>query len=165
MDEIPDIFWEALNELSFEGLPPGPDQVGWRPALPEGLTDALEVAESTVSFGRMVHLVGDPASSEVAYTHVILHHGLLGIRVYFPALPVPGVVGIPAYGIGFRDLPQVRRMYEVERVLEAVGQRGDVRTAYGEAVSAATVQQAMRALSGMAGFERLPFTLFPLQAA
>lgn len=165
MDDIPDIFWDALSELSLEGLPPEPGPAGWRPSLPDGLTDVLEVAESTLSFGRMVHLVGDPASSEVAYTHVVLHHGLLGMRVYFPALPVPGAVGIPAYGVGFRDLPQVRRMYEVGRVLERVGNPGDRRSAYGQAVSVATVQQAMRALAGLAGFESMPFTLFPLQAA
>jgi len=37
MDEhdIPDVFWEALNSLSFDGLPPGPDEVEWRPALPD----------------------------------------------------------------------------------------------------------------------------------
>lgn len=165
MDDIPDIFWDALSELSWEGFSPGPPSADWRPALPEGLTDVLEVAESTLSFGRMVHLVGDPASSGVAYTHVILRHGLLGMRVYFPALPVPGSVGIAAYGVGFRNLPQVRRMYEVGRVLERVGNPDDPRSAYGQAVSVATVQQAMRALQGLAGFESMPFTLFPLQAA
>jgi hypothetical protein len=165
MDDIPDIFWDALSQLSFEGMPEGPDILDWRPVLPEGLTDTLEVAESTLSFGRMVHLVGDPASSEVAYSHVILHHGLLGIRVYFPALPVRGAVGIAAYGIGFRDLPQVRQMYEVHRVLERVGTAGGHRAAYGRAVSVATVQQAMRALAGVSRLESLPFTLFPLQTA
>jgi hypothetical protein len=165
MDEIPDIFWEALRDLSFDGFPEQPDPLGWRPVLPEGLTDTLEVAESTLSFGRMVHLVGDPASKDVAYTHVLLQHGLLGIRMYFPALPVPGAVGIAAYGIGFRDLPQVRRMYEVDRVLQRVGLTGDIRTTYGQAVSAATVQQAMRALAGMTRLDTLPFALFPLPAA
>ena len=35
MDEndIPEIFWEALNQLSFEDFPDGPDMLGWRPAL------------------------------------------------------------------------------------------------------------------------------------
>src|SRR5947209_3214538 len=120
-NDIPDVFWEALNNLSFEGLAWGPDETSWRPALPDGLTDVLEVAESDLSFGRMVHLVGDPASTSVAYSHVILQHGLLGIRVYFPARPVPGAVGIPAYVVGFRDLPQVRRMYEVNRVVARLG--------------------------------------------
>src|SRR5947209_1518564 len=167
MDEhdIPDIFWDALSNLSYEGLPPGPSESDWRPSLPEGLTDVLEVAESSVSFGRMVHLVGDPASATVAYTHVILQHGLLGMRVYFPARPVPGAVGIPAYVVGFKDLPQVRRMYEVEHVLERLHNVSDVRSAYGQAVSAATVQQAMRALAGLAALERMPFTLYPLRAA
>jgi hypothetical protein len=164
-NDIPDIFWEALNDLSVEGLPDGPDELEWRPALPEGLTAVLEVAESDLSFGRMVHLVGNPASSTVAYTHVILQHGLLGIRVYFPARPVPGAVGIPAFLVGFRDLPQVRRMYEVERVLARLQVVSDARSAYGRAVSQATVEQATRALAGLAAFERLPFTLFPLHAA
>lgn len=164
-DDIPDIFWDALNGLSFDDLPSGPDDLSWRPNLPDGLTDVLEVAESTVSFGRMVHLVGDPASARVAYTHVVLQHGLLGIRVYFPASPVPGAVGIPAFVIGFRDLPQVRQMYGVRRVLEKLDPLADARSAYGQAVSTATVQQAMRALSGFSAFERLPFALFPLHAA
>jgi hypothetical protein len=164
-NDIPDIFWEALRELPFDELASGPDDVDWRPPLPEGLTDVLEVAESSLSFGRMVHLVGDPASPQVAYSHVWLQHGLLAIRVYFPAHPVPGAVGIPAYVIGFRDLPQVRRMYEVKRVLERLPQVTDARSAYGRAVSAATVQQAMRALAGLAPVERMPFTLFPLHAA
>jgi hypothetical protein len=164
-NDIPDIFWETLNGLSFDDLPAGPDVVEWRPHLPSGLTDVLEVAESTLSFGRMVHLVGDPASASVAYTHVVLQHGLLGMRVYFPARPVPGAVGIPAFVVGFRDLPQVRRMYEVQRVLERLQNVSDARTAYGQAVSAATVQQAMRALAGLSAFERLPFRLFPLHAA
>jgi hypothetical protein len=167
MDEndIPEVFWEALGQLSFEDLPPGPDLLGWRPALPSGLTDVLEVAESDLSFGRMVHFVGDPASTTVAYTHVILRHGLLGMRVYFPASPVPGAVGIPAFVVGFRDLPQVREMYEVNRVLRRLEPVSDARTAYGRAVSSATVQQAMRALAGLAPFERMPFTLVPLHAA
>lgn len=164
-NDIPDVFWEAIYELSLDDLPSGPDLAAWRPALPDGLTDVLEVAASDLSFGRMVHFVGDPASSSVAYTHVILHHGLLGMRVYFPATPVPGAVGIPAYLVGFRDLPQVREMYEVQRVLSRLGQVPDARTAYGRAVSSATVQQAIRALAGLAAFERLPFTLFPLHAA
>lgn len=163
--EIPDIFWEALRSLSFEGLPDGPGGMEWRPPLPNGLTDVLEVAESTLSFGRMVHLVGDPASPTVAYTHVILQHGLLGMRVYFPARPVPGAVGIPAFVIGFRDIPQVREMYEVERVLRKVNDTGDPRSDYGQAVSSATVQQTVRALAGLAAMERLPFALFPLHAA
>lgn len=163
--DIPDIFWEALLDLSYEGLPQGPDEVDWRPQLPDGLTHVLEVAESDVSFGRMVHLVGDPTSTSVAYSHVMLRHGLLGIRVYFPARIVPGAVGIPAYGIGFRDLPQVRRMYEVHRVLEQLSDVSDARAAYGQAVSAATVKQAMRGLAGLSAFESLPFTLFPLMAA
>jgi hypothetical protein len=164
-DDIPEIFWDALTNLSFEGLPAAPDGLGWRPPLPSGLTDVLEVAESDLSFGRMVHLVGDPASTSVAYTHVILQHGLLGMRVYFPAKPVPGMVGIPAFLVGFRDLPQVRRMYEVERVLSQVPDVDDERLAYGQAVSSATVQQAVRALAGLATLERMPFTLFPLHAA
>lgn len=164
-NDIPDIFWEALNSLSFDGLPGSPDEMTWRPPLPDGLTDTLEVAESGLSFGRMVHLVGDPASTSVAYTHVILQHGLLGMRVYFPARCVPGAVGIPAYVVGFRDLPQVRHMYEVDRVLARLRDISDERTAYGQAVSAATVQQAMRGLAGLAAFERMPFTLFPLHAA
>ncbi|HEX8919339.1 MAG TPA: hypothetical protein VF898_12605 [Chloroflexota bacterium] len=163
--EIPEVFWEALNQLPVDGLPDGPDEVTWRPELPTGLTDVLEVAESSLSFGRMVHFVGDPSSSKVAYTHVILQHGLLGMRVYFPATPVPGAVGIPAYVVGFRDLPQVRHMYEVERVLSRIQEIDDMRTAYGRAVSVATVQQAMRALAGLAALERMPFTLFPLHAA
>ena len=164
-DEIPDIFWEALNSLHYEDLPAGPDEIDWRPSLPDGLTDVLEVAESDLSFGRMVHLVGDPASSTVAYTHVLLQHGLLGMRVYFPASPVPGAVGIPAFLVGFRDLPQVRRMYKVERVLAQVRDPAEPRVAYGRAVSAATVGQAVRALAGLAALERLPFTLLPLHAA
>jgi hypothetical protein len=164
-DDIPDIFWDALNNLSYDGLPSGPDSVGWRAPLPSGLTDVLEVAESDVSFGRMVHFVGDPASTSVAYTHVILQHGLLGMRVYFPAKAVPGAVGIPAFVVGFKDLPQVRRMYEVQRVLAQLRDVEDARMAYGQAVSSATVQQAMRALAGFAAFERMPFTLFPLHAA
>lgn len=164
-DDIPDIFWEALNNLSFEGLPPGPDTTAWRPMLPDGLTDVLQVAESSLSFGRMVHLVGDPGSPSVAYTHVMLRHGLLGMRVYFPAKPVPGAMGIPGFLIGFRDLPQVRRMYEVDRVLRRVGEGDDPRASYGRAVSSATVNQAIRALAGLSRFETLPFTLFPLQAA
>ena len=164
-NDIPEIYWEALVDLSFEGLPAGPDEVDWRPRLPDGLTHVLEVAESDVSFGRMVHLVGDPASPSVAYTHVVLRHGLLGIRVYFPARTVPGAVGIPAYGVGFRDLPQVRRMYEVQRVLERIADVSDARSAYGRAVSVATVQQASRALAGLAASSRMPFTLVPLQAA
>lgn len=164
-DDIPDIFWDTLNSLSFDDLPPGPHEVDWRPQLPSGLTDVLEVADASLSFGRMVHLVGDPASPTVAYTHVILQHGLLGMRVYFPARPVPGAMGIPAFVVGFRDLPQVRRMYEVQRVLERVQDTTDARAAYGRAVSSATVQQAMRALAGLSAFERLPFCLFPLHAA
>jgi hypothetical protein len=164
-DDIPDIFWDALNNLSIDDLALGPDEIEWRPQLPTGLTDVLEVAESTLSFGRMVHLVGDPASASVAYTHVILQHGLLGMRVYFPARPVPGAVGIPAYVVGFRDLPQVRRMYEVQRVLERLDDISDARSAYGRAVSAATVQQAVRALAGLSRYESLPFSLFPLHAA
>src|SRR5919199_782543 len=95
-DDIPDAFWEALNNLSFEGFP-----------------------------------------------------------------PVPGSVGIPAYVVGFRDLPQVRRMYEVQRVLARLDDVSDARSAYGRAVSSATVQQAVRALAGLAALESLPFTLFP----
>ena len=163
--EIPEVFWEALKQLSVEGLPDGPDSISWRPELPIGLTDVLEVAESSLSFGRMVHFVGDPSSSNVAYTHVVLQHGLLGIRVYFPATSVPGAVGIPAYVVGFRDLPQVRRMYEVDRVLARLEEIDDERTAYGRAVSAATVQQATRALAGLAQYDRLPFRLVPLTAA
>ena len=164
-DEIPDVFWEALSHISFEGMDGGPDEPEWRPELPDGLTDVLEVAESSLSFGRMVHLVGDPASTSVAYTHVMLLHGLLGMRVYFPAQPVPGTMGIAAYVVGFRDLPQVRRMYEVRRVLEQMEHVPDERSAYGQAVSAATVQQAMRGLAGLSRFEAMPFTLFPLHAA
>jgi hypothetical protein len=164
-DDIPDIFWDALNSLSFDELASGPDEVAWRPQLPDGLTDVLEVAESSLSFGRMVHLVGDPETATVAYTHVILQHGLLGMRVYFPARSVPGAVGIPAYVVGFRDLPQVRRMYEVQRVLEKLQEVHDMRSDYGRAVSSATVQQATRALAGLAKYESLPFTLFPLHAA
>jgi hypothetical protein len=163
--DIPDIFWEVLSQLPLDELSSGPDEVDWRPPLPEGLTDVLEVAESSVSFGRMVHLVGDPTSPHVAYSHVLLKHGLLAIRVYFPARPVPGAMGIPAYLIGFRDLPQVRRMYEVRHVLEQLPHVTDERTAYGRAVSAATVQQAVRALAGLAPVDRMPFTLFPLHAA
>jgi hypothetical protein len=113
----------------------------------------------------MVHLVGDPTSASVAYTHVILQHGLLGMRVYFPARAVPGAVGIPAFVVGFRDLPQVRRMYEVQRVLARLHDVSNARTAYGQTVSAATVSQAMRALAGLARYESLPFTLFPVGAA
>jgi hypothetical protein len=164
-DDIPDIFWEALDNLSLDGLPPGPDTVDWRPMLPDGLTDVLEVAESSLSFGRMVHLVGSPDSPSVAYTHVVLRHGLLGMRVYFPARPVPGAMGIPGYLVGFRDLPQVRRMYDVERVLGSVGAGDDARSSYGRAVSSATVNQAIRALAGLSRLEQLPFTLFPLHAA
>jgi hypothetical protein len=164
-NDIPEIFWEALRQLPLDDLPAGPDEINWRPPLPVGLTDVLEVAESSLSFGRMVHLVGDPASPQVAYSHVWLHHGLLAIRVYFPARPVPGAVGIPAYLIGFRDLPQVRRMYEVKHVLEQLSEVKDARSAYGRAVSAATVQQAMRALAGKAPVESMPFTLVPLHAA
>ncbi|MGI8967696.1 MAG: hypothetical protein ACR2GA_01150 [Chloroflexota bacterium] len=163
-NDIPDIFWEALNSLSFDDFPDG-EVVEWRPPLPGGLTDVLEVADSDLNFGRMVHLVGDPASTSVAYTHVILQHGLLGMRVYFPARHVPGVVGIPAYVIGFKDLPQVRRMYEVQRVLSRVRDVSDMRVAYGRAVSAATVQQAVRGLAGLAHYEAMPFTLFPVHAA
>jgi hypothetical protein len=163
--DIPDIFWEALKDLSLDDLLGGEQEREWLPQLPDGLTAVLEVAEPSVSFGRMVHLVGDPASASVAYTHVVLQHGRLGMRVYFPARPVPGSVGIPAYVIGFRDLPQVRRMYEVERVLARLRDIPDERTAYGQAVSVATVQQAMRALAGLAALERMPFTLFPLHAA
>jgi hypothetical protein len=164
-DDIPDVFWEALRGLSFEGLPSGPDQPERRPSLPVGLTEVLEVAEPSLSFGRMVHLVGDPASAEVAYTHVILQHGLLGMRLYFPARPVPGGIGIAAYLIGFRDLPQVRQMYRVQRVLERLPDVSDARTAYGQAVAVATVQQASRALAGLASLEALPFGLVPLHAA
>lgn len=163
--DIPDIFWDTLSNLSFDDLPPGPDVLGWRPQLPEGLTDVLEVAESDVSFGRMVHLVGEPTSANVAYTHLALQHGLLGMRVYFPARAVPGGVGIPAYVIGFRDLPQVRQMYAVKRVLSKLGDVSDAPAAYGRAVSSATVQQAARALAGLAAFESLPFTLFALGRA
>jgi hypothetical protein len=164
-NDIPEIFWEAISRLSFEDLPSGPDIVDWRPALPSGLTDVLEVATSDLSFGRMVHFVGDPASTTVAYTHVILQHGLLGMRVYFPANPVPGAVGIPAFVVGFRDLPQVREMYEVNRVLQRLEPVSDARSAYGRAVSSATVQQAMRALAGLAPLDRMPFALVPLHAA
>jgi hypothetical protein len=164
-NDIPEVFWDALRNLSWENFPGGPDVFDWRPALPEGLTDVLEVAESTLSFGRMVHLVGDPASASVAYTHVVLQHGLLGMRVYFPARPVPGAVGIPAFVVGFRDLPQVRRMYEVQRVLAKLDEVRDARADYGRAVSSATVQQAMRALAGLSRYEALPFTLFPLQGS
>lgn len=163
--DIPEVFWEALSQLSMDALPDAPDELGWRPELPAGLTDVLEVAESGISFGRMVHFVGDPATASVAYTHVVLQHGLLGMRVYFPATPVPGTVGIPAYVVGFRDLPQVRRMYEVDRVLAHLRDTGDARSAYGRAVSVATVQQAVRALAGLSALERMPFTLFPLHAA
>lgn len=164
-NDIPDIFWEALNNLSFEGFPAAPEPIEWRPPLPSGLTDVLEVAESDLNFGRMVHLVGDPASISVAYTHVMLQHGLLAMRVYFPARSVPGGVGIPAYVVGFKDLPQVRRMYEVQRVLARLQDVSDARSAYGQAVSRATVQQATRALAGLAAFEAMPFTLCPLSAA
>ncbi|HZU12206.1 MAG TPA: hypothetical protein VFB58_05145 [Chloroflexota bacterium] len=170
-DEIPEIFWDALNALSFEGLPemPGSDDSAgdddWTPPLPDGLTDELLVADPTVSFGRMVHLVGDPASPTVAYTHVILRQGLLGMRVYFPAQAVPGTIGIPAFLVGFRDMPQVRRMYDVQRVLERLHGASDERLAYGRAVSSATVQQAIRALAGLAALERMPFALLPLYGA
>src|SRR5947209_9607467 len=135
-NSTPDVFWEFLKNLSFDELLEEPDAEQWRPALPSGVTDVLEVAESSLSFGRMVHLVGDPASVSVAYTHVILRRGLLGMRVYFPAHPVPGSVGLPAYLVGFRDLPQVRRMYEVQRVLSGLQDVSDIRSAYGQAVSA-----------------------------
>lgn len=164
-NQIPDVFWELLKSLPFDELLEEHDADEQRPPLPDGVTDVLEVAESSVTFGRMVHLVGDPASVSVAYTHVILRHGLLGMRVYFPARPVPGSVGIPAYLVGFRDLPQVRRMYEVHRVLSRLQDVSDVRSAYGQAVSAATVQQAMRALAGLSQYDKLPFTLVPLSAA
>jgi hypothetical protein len=163
--DIPDIFWEALRNLPLDDLPDGPDAIDWRPHLPDGLTDVLEVAESSVSFGRMVHLVGNPTSLHAAYSHVLLQHGLLAIRVYFPAHPIPGAVGIPAYLIGFRDLPQVREMYAVRRVLEKLPEVSDERSAYGQAVSSATVHQAVRVLSGMAAIEHMPFTLVPLHAA
>ncbi|MGH2444121.1 MAG: hypothetical protein ACRDFX_13280 [Chloroflexota bacterium] len=165
MDEIPEIFWQALSDLPFDELRAGPDDLDWRPVLPPGLTDVLEVATSDLSFGRMIHLVGDPSSPSVAYAHVLVLHGLLAMRVYFPASPVPGAVGIPAYLVGFRDLPQVRRMYEVPRVLAKIEPVPDERVAYGRAVSVATVQQAMRGLTGLATFEAMPFTLFPLHAA
>jgi hypothetical protein len=74
-------------------------------------------------------------------------------------------MGIPGFLVGFRDLPQVRRMYEVERVLRKVGAGEDPRSSYGRAVSSATVNQAIRALAGLSRFEQLPFTLFPLHAA
>jgi hypothetical protein len=164
-DEIPEVFWEALSRLPLDGLGDETDLLEWRPELPSGLTDVLEVAEPSVSFGRMVHLVGDPASTSVAYSHVMLQRGRLGMRVYFPAQPVPGTVGIAAYMVGFRDLPQVRQMYEVRRVLERFQPVSDERSAYGQAVSVATVQQAMRALAGLAPFDVMPFTLFPLHAA
>jgi hypothetical protein len=164
-DDIPDAFWEALSHISFEGLGDEWEMLGWRPELPTGLTDVLEVAEPSLSFGRMVHLVGDPATTSVAYAHVVLQHGRLGMRVYFPAQPVPGTMGIAGYVVGFRDLPQVRRMYEVERVLQRYRPVTDERAAYGQAVSAATVQQAMRGLAGLSRFESMPFTLFPLHAA
>lgn len=163
-NDIPDVFWDALRDLAFEGWEEL-DAAEWRPLLPEGLTDNLEVAGPSVTFGRMVHMVGNPASPSVAYTHVILHHGKLGMRVYYPGRPIPGSVGIPAYLVGFKDLPQVRRMYEVERVLARLRDRSDERSAYSQAVSVATVQQATRALAGLASFERLPFTLYPLHAA
>ncbi len=163
--DIPDIFWEALKDLSFDDFPPAIEDITWHPSLPEGITDTLEVAGSELSFGRMVHLVGDPSSPGVAYTHLALQHGLLGMRVYFPARPVPGAVGIPAFVVGFRDMPQVRRMYEVQRVLAKLHNVTDARAAYGQAVSSATVQQAARALAGLAHLESLPFTLFPLSAA
>jgi hypothetical protein len=162
-NDIPDVFWDVLNNLTFEDWPE--EETGWRPALPAGLTDELEVAGADLTFGRMVHLVGDPSSPSVAYTHVELRHGLLAMRVYFPARPVPGAVGIPAYVVGFRDMPQVRRMYEVQRVLSRLRDVRDIRAAYGQAVSSATVQQATRALAGLAQLERLPFALFPLNAA
>lgn len=164
-NSIPDVFWEALRDLYVDDLIEVPDlEEGHRP-LPDGLTDYLEVAESDLNFGRMVHMVGDPASVSVAYTHVMLRRGLLGMRLYFPARPVPGSVGIAAYLIGFRDLPQVRRMYGVQRVLGRLQDVSDERAAYGQAVSAATVQQAMRALAGLARYEALPFSLVPLHAA
>lgn len=163
-NDIPDVFWEALSDLDFEGFPPT-DEPDWHQILPPGLTDVLEVAGADLNFGRMVHLVGDPASTSVAYTHLVLQHGLLGMRVYFPARSVPGGVGIPAYVVGFRDLPQVRRMYEVQRVLSKLRDVSDARSAYGQAVSSATVRQAVRALAGLSKYEALPFTLFPLSAA
>lgn len=162
-DDIPEAFWEALRDLSVDDA--AADDVVWFPTLPTGLTAGLEVAEPELSYGRVVNLVGDPASAGVAYTHVIVLRGLLGMRIYFPARPVPGNVGIPAYVIGFRDLPQVRRMYEVDRVLAKLRDVSDERRAYTRAVSLATVQQATRALSGLAQLERLPFTLVPLAAA
>jgi|SRR5579875_2986440 len=161
-DDIPDVFWEALKDLSLD---PTNGPIDAFPALPDGLTAVLEVADESVTFGRTVNLVGDPASVDVAYTHVILLQGRLAMRVYFPARPVPGSVGIPAYIIGFRDLPQVRRMYEVRRVLARLRDIGDERSAYSRAVSVATVNQASRALAGLASLERLPFTLYPLNAA
>lgn len=163
-NEIPDVFRDLLQDLAFTDWEEFAD-ADWRPPLPEGLTDNLEVAEPTLTFGRMVHMVGNPSSPSVAYTHVMLLHGRLGIRVYYPGRPVPGSVGIPAYLIGFKDLPQVRRMYEVERVLARLSDTTDVRSAYSRAVSVATVQQATRALAGLANLERLPFSLYPLHAA
>ena len=74
-------------------------------------------------------------------------------------------VGSEAVHARIRDLPQVRRMYEVQRVLDKVAEFSDARSAYGRAVSLATVQQATRALAGLAALERMPFTLFPLHAA
>jgi len=161
-DDIPDVFWEALKDLSFDLAD---DPIDALPALPVGLTAVLEVADESVTFGRTVNLVGDPASSDVAYSHVILQQGRLAMRLYFPAQPVPGTMGIPAYIIGFRDLPQVRRMYEVRRVLSRLSEFSDERAAYSRAVSVATVKQASRALAGLASLERLPFTLYPLDAA
>jgi len=164
-NSIPDVFWEALRDLYVDDLIEASETDDSHRPLPDGLTDFLEVAESDLSFGRMIHMVGDPASVSVAYTHVMLRHGLLGMRVYFPARPVPGSVGIAAYLIGFRDLPQVRRMYEVQRVLSRLQDVSDERTAYGQAVSTATVQQAVRALAGLTRYEALPFSLVPLHAA
>jgi hypothetical protein len=56
-------------------------------------------------------------------------------------------------------------MDEVERVISRLPGVTDVRSSHGRAVSTATVQQAVRALAGMAAIERMPFTLFPLHAA
>ena len=83
MDEndIPEVFWEALGQLSFDDLPPGPDPLGWRPALPTGLTDVLEVAPSDLSYGRMVHLVGDPASLERLRDKTLEAFGRIDIMV------------------------------------------------------------------------------------
>jgi hypothetical protein len=164
-DGIPDVFWDALRDLSFDDTPPEAEEDRWWPDFPAGLTGALEVAEASLTFGRMIHLVGDPASSDVAYTHVLLRQGHLGMRLYFPARPVPGALGIAGFVIAFRDLPQVRDMYAVQRVLDRVNVGQDARSAYGQAVSAATVNQAVRALAGLARMEALPFMLLPLHQA